>query len=186
MLADLLMDAFLLGIPLLSFFFFRRGEHPFKAFGLQHFKASYLVQGVYLFLAVLALSILFSFYADSIGAHDLENVTAIASALKLDLARIVYLFAVRIFAEEFFFRGFLVGVLEKAFGFLKKNAVFPAILLSSALFGLVHASYHSFVQIAGTFLLGVLLAVSYTQQRSLYVPWIAHFLYNAFVFVVLL
>ena len=79
--------------------------------------------------------------------------------------------------EEFFFRGFLFAWLERRLG------LWGGALLSGFLFALVHRSLDVFVPL---WFLGVVLAWLYARSRSLLVPIVFHFLFNATTMAVLL
>ncbi len=75
--------------------------------------------------------------------------------------------------EEILYRGFLIAYLS---GFMP---TLPAILVSTAAFGLAH-SYQGPVGIVRTFLVGLALAAMYVLSGSLLLPIIAHVLVDIF------
>ena len=80
--------------------------------------------------------------------------------------------AVVVFApvvEEFVFRGFLLGRMQKKFG-LK-----PAMVLSSILFAILHG------EILGAFIFGIFMCLLRYQYRSLWAPTIVHMANNLLV-----
>jgi len=79
-----------------------------------------------------------------------------------------YFLTIRVFAEEVFFRGFLV----------KKIGVIP----SSIIFGAAHFAYGSMVEVFGAFILGLILAKAFEENKSLFPNIFAHFFYN-FIFI---
>ena len=86
--------------------------------------------------------------------------------------------------EELLFRGVAQGVLRKGFG------VRAGIVLSSALFGLVHwvavsggpAEKLAYVTIAAV--LGIVLGVLYERTETLVAPALAHGVYNSTLFLI--
>ncbi len=74
------------------------------------------------------------------------------------------------FAEELFFRGVLYLWLRQRFGF------WPAMLVSSILFGILHGEISVGVAAA---VLGMVLAWTYEKSHSLWTPVIIHVLNNA-------
>src|SRR4051794_14140016 len=82
-------------------------------------------------------------------------------------------------AEEIFFRGFFFA------GFRKRWSLWPAAILSGAVFGLVHAPTGptAAIPLAG---LGVGLAWLYNKTGSIYPSMLAHFLNNAIAISVVL
>jgi membrane protease YdiL (CAAX protease family) len=98
---------------------------------------------------------------------------------------IIYLFIIRIAVEEVFFRGFLMKYSQDWLsGLLPKSRIFAphyGVLFSSAIFGLMHFAYGSFIEILGAFILGIILCLA-AQRNGTIIPNIfAHMLYNALV-----
>ncbi len=77
------------------------------------------------------------------------------------------------FAEEVFFRGFLLAALVRPFGVLR------AAVVSSAVFALAHLSLSAMVPILFT---GLLLAWLYLRSRSIWPPVMAHAAQNLLAF----
>ena len=73
-------------------------------------------------------------------------------------------------AEETFFRGFLFAGLGRRLGYAW------GAILSAAIFALAHIDPEAYIPI---FFLGLLLAWLYYRTRSIWVPVLAHFLYNS-------
>lgn len=74
--------------------------------------------------------------------------------------------------EELFFRGFLYSAVRKRFG------VIVGVLLSSALFSMLHTNIASFLPIM---ILGVLMAFLYETTSSLVAPIAVHILHNSII-----
>ncbi len=74
--------------------------------------------------------------------------------------------------EELFFRGYLLQTLLEGIGIL------PAVLVSSAVFGLIHYDLGGWMYILNAGLIGVLLALAYLKTRSLWSPIGLHFGFN--------
>jgi membrane protease YdiL (CAAX protease family) len=90
-------------------------------------------------------------------------------------------------AEELLFRGVVQGLFRNAYG------VVPGVVIASVLFGAVHitalftsgASTLSLaVTIAITIVLGLVLGALYERTKNLFVPILAHGLYNALLFYI--
>ena len=79
-------------------------------------------------------------------------------------------------AEEVVFRGYLYGAAKKALGAGK------ALLLTSALFGLIHGGYYAFPLA----LLGLLFGWLREQSGGLAAPFLAHAVHNSIVVAVVL
>jgi membrane protease YdiL (CAAX protease family) len=88
--------------------------------------------------------------------------------------------------EEVLFRGVVQGGLRRAFG------AAPAILLASALFGVVHLSgirgslAEQWVYVVIVVVLGCVLGLLYERTDNVAVPGLAHGAYNAGIYAVLL
>ncbi|MGQ3329211.1 lysostaphin resistance A-like protein [Halorubrum sp. FL23] len=88
--------------------------------------------------------------------------------------------------EEALFRGAVQGGLRRAFD------ATPSILLASLMFGLVHLPSVSgttgqrWAYVAVVVVLGVVLGVLYEHTENVLVPGLAHGVYNAVIYVVLL
>jgi uncharacterized protein len=72
--------------------------------------------------------------------------------------------------EETAFRGGLQNLLVRWFG-----SPWPAIILTSILFSLIHASYYGFLV---RFSLGVILGLLFHYSRNLWIPILFHFIFN--------
>lgn len=75
--------------------------------------------------------------------------------------------------EELLMRGYMMPRLNILF----KSPV-AAIIISSVLFGLLHASWGTWVQIVAPFLIGLVLAYAYWKYRSIKINMIAHFIFD--------
>ena len=84
------------------------------------------------------------------------------------------MFAVAAAAEEVVFRGYPLQVMVQGIG------VWPAVLVSSALFSAGHASNPNvtWVALANIFLAGIMLAVAYLRTRSLWFATALHLAWN--------
>ncbi len=92
-----------------------------------------------------------------------------------NLVAVVLTLLVGALAEELMFRGFPFQHLEKGIGTAQ------AVVVLSFFYALLHMLNPgaSFWGIANTFLIGVLLTVSYLRTRALWLPWGIHFGWNA-------
>ena len=90
------------------------------------------------------------------------------------LGQALAMFAVAAAAEEVLFRGYAFQALVQGIG------VWPAILLSSVLFSLMHAQNPNvdWVALANIFLAGIMLAVAYLKTRSLWFATALHLAWN--------
>jgi membrane protease YdiL (CAAX protease family) len=72
--------------------------------------------------------------------------------------------------EELLFRGYLIPRLQLIF----KNAYLP-VIISSALFGLVHFGFHNTSQMINTGFIGLITAIHFSKYRNIYILIIVHF-----------
>jgi membrane protease YdiL (CAAX protease family) len=108
--------------------------------------------------------------ADELGFH-VSTFGAIASGLLIVVIGPI--------AEETFFRGFLFGSLRASM------PMWPAALLSGALFGLIHLSTGEFSLVPPLTLLGILLAWLYARTDSIWPSIAVHCINNAAAFTLL-
>jgi membrane protease YdiL (CAAX protease family) len=73
--------------------------------------------------------------------------------------------------EELLFRGVLQRIFVKQF-----NQAWPAIIFSAFLFAALHLQFYGFLP---RFVLGILLGAVYWYSGSLWIPILAHFIYDA-------
>lgn len=112
---------------------------------------------------------------DDSGQRLLEPDVLAGSALALNLVIVAVLAPL---IEEITFRGVLFQVLGRRIGWV------PAMLLSSALWALVHVEIvfsggNALVFLASLFALGCVFCISFNRTRSLVVPIVAHGVFNA-------
>ena len=111
---------------------------------------------------------------EAIGADDLvpqstiENDDFRQTALVAAVTGVLVI-GVAPFAEEFLFRRFLLGGLRAAWG------MWPALLLSAALFSVLHADLGSMIPFA---IIGLIFGFAYLRSESLTAPTIAHLIFN--------
>jgi membrane protease YdiL (CAAX protease family) len=82
--------------------------------------------------------------------------------------------------QEFMYRTFFFHRYGPLFGDWR----WTAIVVNAGLFGFGHIVFGNWVAVAGTFLVGLLLAYRYDSTRSLWAVWIEHSLYGCLVFTV--
>ena len=125
-----------------------------------------------IFLALFIYSIILSVTLLALGINDFQGVENVLTQLiSLSPFLLIYLFIIRVFLEEWFFRAFLVPR--------------TGVILSSIIFGLLHFGYDSIGEVIGAILLGMVLAVSYNQHKKIIPNFIAHLLYNLIVVLVM-
>jgi len=125
-----------------------------------------------IFLALFIYSIILSVTLLALGINDFQGVENVLTQLiSLSPFLLIYLFIIRVFLEEWFFRAFLVPR--------------TGVILSNIIFGLLHFGYDSIGEVIGAILLGMVLAVSYNQHKKIIPNFIAHLLYNLIVVLVM-
>lgn len=111
---------------------------------------------------------------EAIGTDDLvpqstiENDDLRQTALVAAVTGVLVI-GVAPFAEEFLFRRFLLGGLRAVWG------MWPALLLSAALFSVLHADLGSMIPFA---IIGLIFGFAYLRSESLTAPTIAHLIFN--------
>ncbi|EMA40689.1 CPBP family intramembrane glutamic endopeptidase [Halococcus hamelinensis] len=138
------------------------------------------------FVLLVAASQAVSILLQGIGLAPGTN--RIVSAVRADPTLALYLIALSFLAtgpgEEILFRGGVQGILRRVF------SPVPAVLLSSALFGIAHATATIAASglagaggyVVSTFLLGLILGGLYEYTDNLLVPALIHGAYNAVTF----
>jgi hypothetical protein len=118
-----------------------------------------------LFFLIFVVSIFLTLILSFLNFNDLQVVeNKIRFFLREQPFLLAYFLIVRVFAEEVFFRGFLI----KRIG----------LLASTVLFALLHGFYGSVLEVLGAFVLGFILGYYFIKKNSLYSIIGAHFLYN--------
>jgi membrane protease YdiL (CAAX protease family) len=137
--------------------------------------------GAILLLAAYPLILLAEVITQKLARGNLDKqaiVELFTASSTLEQRVLIILLAVTVapFAEEFFFRFFLYGVVKRYLG----RAV--GIMVSALLFAAVHAHLPSF---APLFVLGVCFAIAYEWSGSLLVSMTMHALFNALALIAL-
>ncbi len=138
------------------------------------------VAGLGTFMVNVALSAVVTQIARGLGynADKVSQVSGLgeASAWQIVLIVVAVVFVAPV-VEEILFRGIFYAGLRKRLG------VGGAVLVSAALFGLLHFQLLGFVPLAA---IGVILALLYEQQGSLAAPIVAHVMNNGIIVVITL
>jgi len=114
--------------------------------------------------ALFILLIFLGIVSIGFGFNDQRNVSAKVDTLPL----LVLAFAVigAPFTEELFFRAFMVPRV--------------GIIISAILFGILHFTYGSVVEILGAFMIGTLLGALFRMSKSIVPCILVHLVYNLF------
>ncbi len=172
--ANFLLDIGLLTLPLLYVKFIEKKGISLPEFGFSSkgiFNDMRLSAKIFIVLLATSFALSALFYFSGIG--DFGNVESTVQGI-FSISPFVagYFLIVRVFAEEFFFRAFLVPRV--------------GVILSSIFFGLVHLGYGSVGEAIGAAVLGGILAIAYNEKRQIVPNFVAHFLYNAFAVMMIL
>ncbi|HOZ35520.1 MAG TPA: type II CAAX endopeptidase family protein [archaeon] len=171
---EFILDIFLFFIPFYFIFLFSRANSFSQVFRLQGLKKisfkELFKKTIIVFLLLFALSYTLSFFSVLFKVSDLNLVGE--EILKYSPLAIVYLFLIRVFLEEWFFRGFLTPRL--------------GVILSSAFFAIGHLAYGSIIEIIGAFVLGIFLSSIYKKYNNLWPNIFAHVLYNLVIYILLI
>lgn len=133
--------------------------------------------GLFVLLNVVSVVI------ETLGVTTAENAVIVQGRDQPTL--FLYLIGVTLLltapAEELLFRGLVQGLFRKAYG------VVPGVVITAALFGVVHfvalsGSGSRFTYIAVAAVLGLVLGALYEMTDNLAVPVVVHGVYNAILF----
>ena len=113
---------------------------------------------------------------DWIKAKENEANDTVKALLSLQspqdlVLNIIFIAGLAAVGEELLFRGVLQRILVKQF-----NQAWPAILIAAFLFAALHLQFYGFLP---RFVLGILLVFVYWYSGSLWIPILAHFVYDA-------
>jgi membrane protease YdiL (CAAX protease family) len=132
----------------------------------------------------------------ALGLNDLEKVSEVIAQEKNNMLEFSLFMVFAVFAEEYFFRSFLIKRFALFFSkffskikkiekdFVKKASSVSAIIFSTLIFAFAHFGYESVAQIIGAFLLGLILAYWFFKNNSLLQNYLGHLFYNLLVIVI--
>jgi membrane protease YdiL (CAAX protease family) len=156
-------------------------DAPSRSFRLIAWLAKVFLGGVGLLLAALPLIFASSAVVSSLmhvnSQKDSQPIMQLFERVSEPTRKIpIILLAIVIapLAEEFFFRGFLYGVLKRYAGAL------PALVFTGVAFAVIHLHVPSLLPL---FLLACVLTLAYELSGSLLVPMAMHALFNAITLV---
>ena len=152
----------------------RRGLSFWAAIGLRRFEAGRTLKlAAVLVVGAFAATAVYAVVARALGVTIVGNAADLATGFRTGPAEIVIAFVlvgvVAPFVEEITFRGILFPSLKASWG------TAPALLVSGAVFGVVHLQPTIAVPLA---LIGIGLAAIFLRTRSLWSAIIAHCAYN--------
>jgi membrane protease YdiL (CAAX protease family) len=126
-----------------------------------------------IFLAMLLVYVIFKITNSNI---DSKKMNEIMKFFKNNISLILFTSVTAGVTEELIFRGYLIPRLE----ILLKNTHL-SILISSILFGLMHYSYGTLIQIIGPIFIGLVFALHYQKYRNIKILIMSHFLWDLLV-----
>lgn len=121
-----------------------------------------LLLGIALFIIMVAAALFANALSFFAGVSDQAQIVDVVSSLPLYL--IIISFTLGPISEELFFRAMLVPR--------------AGVIISTILFTATHAAYGSIAELAGAFVLGLVLAVAYKRLKDPLPCIVAHMLFN--------
>lgn len=164
------------GILLLLFVYVRKIEKlPFLLWPEQKYSALFKLKEIgktllYVLLAMICVGLIIKILHVNIESAVMNKL---AKLLKDNFLLLVFASVTAGVTEEFIFRGYLLSRLD----FLFKNSKI-AIIVSSLIFGLLHFSYGTLLQIIGPTVIGLIFAFQYQKNRNIQIVIICHFLWD--------
>jgi membrane protease YdiL (CAAX protease family) len=132
-----------------------------------------IVGALALFSALLIGFVVMASIISFLGINDLSKVQeVVVETYSQNAPALIFTLLVGVFAEEFFFRVFLV-----------KRA---GMLISTIIFTFAHLGYGSAAETIGVFFLGLILSYWYKKKNSLFQNYFGHMLYNLFAIAIYL
>ena len=135
-----------------------------------------VITAIFAFIVIVSIGIILKIFgfdvSKSSNISELNQFFSISSML--------ILITIQPFAEEIFFRGFLLDKLEGILGSAN------AIVITSILFGTAHLLYGNIYPAVMTGIVGFILAILVIRIRNLYASIVAHILFNLISFALYL
>ena len=138
----------------------------------------YALSVVLLLMAVFAASIFASAFLKVTGLYQGQSKMYLLLLHILYKNRFLFIFTTVTagVVEELLFRGYLLTRLQMLF----QNNYLP-VIISSLLFGILHIGYGTVQNVVVPMFIGAVLAVYYLRYKNIWVPIIAHGLYDFLV-----
>ncbi len=144
-----------------------------KSFRIESIGSIKLFLALIIGFFLITTTIMFLEYFFSIPIIDMENVNAfVKNGFYSNAIFFITTIIITVFAEEFFFRAFLV----------KKMGI----ILSTIVFTIFHLGYESLTQTIGVFFLGLILAYWFKKNNSIIQNYFGHLLYNCLAIILYL
>jgi len=189
MLANLLLDALLLLIPL--YYFKSNGINAVESLGIGWKQAcTAWKQSIPIIASMLVVALLVGLALNIAGGNDIGKVSDVLQQAKESQIYFIFALTAGVILEELFFRGFLIKFIDSALWQKAKKAKgglalffrnYSGVILSSVFFGALHFGYSSTAEIAGAMCLGLVLAFFFKKYNNLYANISAHLIWNALI-----
>ena len=102
--------------------------------------------------------------------NDISNIEDLAGVLSIP--SMLFVILIQSVSEEVFFRGFLMGKIDKFTG------MYPAILIVAIIFGLAHISYGKYYPVIASIMIGIVLGFIKYKTKNLFSSIVAHLTFN--------
>jgi membrane protease YdiL (CAAX protease family) len=153
-------------------------RQPFLLWTEKKYSLTFFIKSVAKLMFSLFLTMLVVYFIFKIADSNIDSkkINEIMKLFKNNIFLILFTSITAGVTEELIFRGYLIPRLE----ILLKNT-FAAILLSSILFGLIHYSYGTLLQIIGPVFIGIIFALHYQKYKNIKILIMCHFLWDLVV-----
>lgn len=150
-------------------------RQPFLLWPEEKYSLKFFIKSVIKLMFSLFLTMLVVYFILKIADSNIDSKTMneIMNLFKNNIFLILFTSITAGVTEELIFRGYLVPRLE----ILLKNT-HVAILTSSILFGLIHYSYGTLIQIIGPVFMGIIFALHYQKYKNIKILIMCHFLWD--------
>jgi membrane protease YdiL (CAAX protease family) len=153
-------------------------KQPFLLWTEEKYSLIFFLKSVVKLMLSLFLTMLVVYFIFKIADSNIDSkkINEVMKLFKNNIFLILFTSITAGVTEELIFRGYLIPRLE----ILLKNTP-VAILTSSILFGLIHYSYGTLIQIIGPIFIGLLFAVHYKKYKNIKILIMCHFLWDLLV-----
>ncbi|MFV8359288.1 CPBP family intramembrane glutamic endopeptidase [Flavobacterium sp. LS1P3] len=153
-------------------------KQPFLLWTEEKYSLIFFLKSVVKLMLSLFLTMLVVYFIFKIADSNIDSkkINEVMKLFKNNIFLILFTSITAGVTEELIFRGYLIPRLE----ILLKNTP-VAILTSSILFGLIHYSYGTLIQIIGPIFIGFLFAVHYKKYKNIKILIMCHFLWDLLV-----
>lgn len=154
---------------------FKIEKQPFLLWTEKKYGALIFIKGIIFTLLLLLLAMFIvglAFRALHLNTES-TRIDKLILVLKDNFPLLLFATLTAGITEELIFRGYLIPRLEILF----KNTKM-AIVVSSLIFGLLHYTYGTLIQIIGPVIIGLIFALQYQKYRNIKILIICHFIWD--------